>query len=503
MKLSKIFHCNDIQLICCFRYANMNFHQESQPFVNPWEVPSLDEFLFYCCPECDLRTKTSDELYNHAVQCHRHARVLVCAFSELYVKQEVVEETDEVHQEKTEEAYYQYEDSYQEFDESFPEYEEKYIPRPQSEILLEEESEGRRTKKKKQYAKERTEWMKQCKESDSSNVVKDAADQSEIDPLDAIPLEEMEDVPLLSPDLTRKELLALCEQKGIESNHKNSKQRLFTKLNFMLKKSHPAKLYIQQLQTIELQHLYEYVVKLNKGCHLIKSDYLRGRSSDLKPALIRYYFNTHPTGPLKTLKQHLNVLGDVIEKKTKRHYSKPQKPIVPEVDEEPDPSIVIPEDLSREQLVDMLKAKGIDNAMSIGTVPKLRIRLERVLKYIHPINKAVKEMSKQDLKVLIYYAGDIPGLRNHEELKSRLTKLCFEAHPEAPLTYLQSLLEEYHKTDSETHKNKIRKLREEKERKQTKPQMQPVHEHSLTIKEEINVDDNMVIDQIDYEPLAF
>merc|ERR1711953_1502614 len=139
----------------------------------------------------------------------------------------------------------------------------------------------------------------------------------------------------------------------------------------MLKKSHPAKLYIQQLQTIELQHLYEYVVKLNKGCHLIKSDYLRGRSSDLKPALIRYYFNTHPTGPLKTLKQHLNVLGDVIEKKTKRHYSKPQKPIVPEVDEEPDPSIVI--------------------SMSIGTVPKLRIRLERVLKYIHPINKAVKE----------------------------------------------------------------------------------------------------------------
>ena len=457
----------------------MNHHQESQQFVNPWEVPSLDEFLFYCCPECDLRTKEYDELFSHAVQCHRHAKVLLHVQENINVKQVVADETDELYQEEIEGEYNQYEDSYQEFEESFPEYEEKYTPQP--EILLEEEPEGRRTKKKKQYAKERTKWIKQCEESDSSNVVKDDADQSEIDPLDAIPLEEMEDVPLLSPNLTRKELLALCEQKGIVESHHHSKERLFRKLNFILKKSHPAKLYIQQLQNMELRSLYEYVVKLNKGCHLIKSDYLRGRSGELKPVLIKYYFKTHPTCPLKTLKQHLKIVENVVVKRTKRPYTKPQKPILPEVDEEPDPSIIIPEHLSKEQLVNMLKDKGIENVPN--TVHKLRIRLERALKYIHPINKVVKEFRKEETKVLIYYAGDVPGLRNHEELKKKLIKMCFEAHPEAPLTYLQSLQEEYNTTDKETHKNKIRKLREEKEQKKTEPQIQPAHEN-ISVKQE-------------------
>ena len=67
----------------------MNHHQETQQFVNPWEVPSLDEFLFYCCPECDLRTKERDELYNHAVQRHNHAKVLLHVQEMTYVKQEL------------------------------------------------------------------------------------------------------------------------------------------------------------------------------------------------------------------------------------------------------------------------------------------------------------------------------------------------------------------------------------------------------------------------------
>ena len=25
--------------------------------ANPWEVPNLEEFLFYCCPECDHKIK--------------------------------------------------------------------------------------------------------------------------------------------------------------------------------------------------------------------------------------------------------------------------------------------------------------------------------------------------------------------------------------------------------------------------------------------------------------
>ena len=41
---------------------------------NPWDVPSLDEDLFYCCPECELKTKESEIFYNHAVIVHELAK---------------------------------------------------------------------------------------------------------------------------------------------------------------------------------------------------------------------------------------------------------------------------------------------------------------------------------------------------------------------------------------------------------------------------------------------
>ena len=37
---------------------------------NPWNVTSLDDFLFYCCPECDNRTVTKNDLIKHALNNH-------------------------------------------------------------------------------------------------------------------------------------------------------------------------------------------------------------------------------------------------------------------------------------------------------------------------------------------------------------------------------------------------------------------------------------------------
>ena len=44
---------------------------------NPWQVPSLDEYLFYCCPECDLKTKEYNIFYEHAVHRHEQAKILL------------------------------------------------------------------------------------------------------------------------------------------------------------------------------------------------------------------------------------------------------------------------------------------------------------------------------------------------------------------------------------------------------------------------------------------
>ena len=41
-----------------------------QPIGNPWDVQSLEEFHFYCCPECEDKSFTKEQFINHALQIH-------------------------------------------------------------------------------------------------------------------------------------------------------------------------------------------------------------------------------------------------------------------------------------------------------------------------------------------------------------------------------------------------------------------------------------------------
>lgn len=41
--------------------------------LNPWSVEDLDEFLFYCCPECDEKCVSKETFLNHALELHPHA----------------------------------------------------------------------------------------------------------------------------------------------------------------------------------------------------------------------------------------------------------------------------------------------------------------------------------------------------------------------------------------------------------------------------------------------
>merc|ERR1719323_483170 len=38
--------------------------------INPWDVKSFDEFLFYMCPECQYFTKEEETLKEHANEVH-------------------------------------------------------------------------------------------------------------------------------------------------------------------------------------------------------------------------------------------------------------------------------------------------------------------------------------------------------------------------------------------------------------------------------------------------
>ena len=41
---------------------------------NPWNVPSIQDFLFFCCPECDSKVKNSQDFINHALLLHEEAK---------------------------------------------------------------------------------------------------------------------------------------------------------------------------------------------------------------------------------------------------------------------------------------------------------------------------------------------------------------------------------------------------------------------------------------------
>ena len=43
---------------------------------NPWKVENIEAFSFYCCPECDFKSKEEDYFKRHAMESHNKSRVL-------------------------------------------------------------------------------------------------------------------------------------------------------------------------------------------------------------------------------------------------------------------------------------------------------------------------------------------------------------------------------------------------------------------------------------------
>ena len=37
---------------------------------NPWDVVSMFEFAYFCCPECETRTQSKQEFVSHASTDH-------------------------------------------------------------------------------------------------------------------------------------------------------------------------------------------------------------------------------------------------------------------------------------------------------------------------------------------------------------------------------------------------------------------------------------------------
>ena len=57
--------------------------------INPWDVHKLEEFLYFCCPECDEKNQSKDLFIQHALDEHPKAKH---GFGILSIKEESIEE---------------------------------------------------------------------------------------------------------------------------------------------------------------------------------------------------------------------------------------------------------------------------------------------------------------------------------------------------------------------------------------------------------------------------
>ena len=59
---------------------------------NPWEVENVEDFLYFCCPECDVKNHSRDHFLKHAFDQHPKSKEYL---EKLEVKKEELNDSQE------------------------------------------------------------------------------------------------------------------------------------------------------------------------------------------------------------------------------------------------------------------------------------------------------------------------------------------------------------------------------------------------------------------------
>ena len=60
-----ITYHESMKKLCTYCFSRMKNDPD-----NPWSVKSIEEFHFYCCPECSERVQTRESFVRHALEQH-------------------------------------------------------------------------------------------------------------------------------------------------------------------------------------------------------------------------------------------------------------------------------------------------------------------------------------------------------------------------------------------------------------------------------------------------
>ena len=59
---------------------------------NPWSVKNLEYFLYFCCPECEIKDKSKEMFIKHALDFHENARKYLI---DVQIKTEICDDSNE------------------------------------------------------------------------------------------------------------------------------------------------------------------------------------------------------------------------------------------------------------------------------------------------------------------------------------------------------------------------------------------------------------------------
>ena len=65
---------------------------------NPWAFENIEEFLYFCCPECDVKNQSEDLFVMHALEHHPKAKEYIQNYK---IKEENFEEENQENEEYT------------------------------------------------------------------------------------------------------------------------------------------------------------------------------------------------------------------------------------------------------------------------------------------------------------------------------------------------------------------------------------------------------------------
>ena len=252
---------------------------------------------------------------------------------------------------------------------------------------------------------------------------------------------EEEDYPILiSPDLSRADLMEMCEKYQLDTvSTKMKTKAIITKLKGHMKKIHPIHKYISGTSLPQLKML-----------HSVNEDEESLSENDLPMTIANFYFKQHFESPsrsfLKDMKQlelkSASIELDPSQSPDLKDEQCQEIPIPKDENKEKDFSILtIPSHLTELELKQLcIKHHFGQDFYQKTKTPVIEKELQAKLKSNHPIISYLMKMSTERLHKLYSVHGK-PLLTANVENKAlckELMEIYFAKHPLSPLTSLIS-----------------------------------------------------------------